>query len=139
MAHDDRHLRRMVAKLQDLAVDDFDAIVAQLDLPQRRRVLLMLDQLRGASSQPDCASVSEEPGQKGWPPGMSPWLIERIDGRDLVGAAEDGNAITEYARQALRRRAGALLSQPQEHGRSASLVTRVAEKYRVWREGLKWA
>ena len=93
-----RALRRVVAELAELADDDAQAIVAELDPASRQRLTTLLDAYRkGAAPLP--VPHSSPPRLE-----LSPWLVERLSGEPRL---DKPGAMTHHAAQALKRIAAA--------------------------------
>jgi hypothetical protein len=101
----DQALRRTVAELATAAPDDVEAVLAGLDLPQRRQVQALLADYLGHPPEilvaptpvPAATSVSKVEG-------LSPWLAARVEG-DQQG---EGFSMTPVAVETLRACAAAL-------------------------------
>lgn len=96
----DQALRRMVAELAATTPDDVAAILAELDLPQRRRVEALLADYLG---EPAEAAPAPPPPSVHKAAGLSPWLAARIE-----GAPDETIRMTPAARDALRACAAGL-------------------------------
>ena len=113
MVAPDRALRRMIARLPALPVADLDAVLDSLDERQRMRVRGLLAELVGV---PAAKRDSSERGQVDvamLPPGLSPWLLDRL-GVPLAGGAAiaPSAAMTSHAAATLRACACELAPMP---------------------------
>lgn len=92
----DRALRRLIAEMACLDVDDVAAIVAELDSQQRERVLSLI----AAYRDPSAGSLSIA-GEMPASAGLSPWLTTR-----LAAAIGVDHALTSTAHGALKSALG---------------------------------
>lgn len=93
-----RALRMVVAELAELADDDAQAIVAELDPASRQRLTTLLDAYRKGEAPLHVPQASASRLD------LSPWLIDRLSGQsrpDRLGS------MTLHAAQALKRIAAA--------------------------------
>ena len=76
----DRALRGLVARLATKQPDDIRAILAELDLGQRRRIDGLLADYAGASVQEFDLGEPRD-AEAPIPDGLSPWLVARLKAR----------------------------------------------------------
>ncbi|HWA90276.1 MAG TPA: hypothetical protein VG889_09595 [Rhizomicrobium sp.] len=109
----ERDLRRMVVDLAALVPEDREAVLGELDAPQRRTVERLLAEFSGggfaeevaAEAVPGCDSAK-----------LSPWLADRMSERSTM---------TAHAREALRKSAMALFPKTDAPARQPGLFARL--------------
>ena len=129
----DRGLRRAVAQLQDMEAEDFDAVIGSLDAGQRKRVLSLLDQMRGALMEPVALPGVGAMDRICLPADLSPWLVARINGGQEDTPGAERFTMTEHAHQALRGCAASLLPQPYRKIGAESLLARIGQLFGMGR------
>jgi hypothetical protein len=120
----DRALRLTVGRLADLAPSDSEAILDGLTQRQRARVSGLLDELNGT------AKPAPRFDAKALPPGLSPWLLERLgippdEGAVLAGAA----LMSDHALRSLKACAAELDPAPPEPEPLPSLIGQAWHKF----------
>lgn len=91
---DSRAIRTMAAELASLADDDLHAILAELDIASRERLLGLIAAFRQGDA-PFAPAAPEGPAAA-----LSPWLVRRLEG--------DEPALAPHALTALREAAAAV-------------------------------
>lgn len=121
----DRALRRLVAEIADYRPADVASVLEELDADQRKSVLALLEEYKGAAGP--SATAVQPSSLPPTIPGLSGWLQARIDGDGLAApdlAMSDGYlwgedraattfAMTSAARAALLECADGVRPNPQ--------------------------
>lgn len=116
----ERALRRMVARLPEMSVGDSRAILESLSQAQQARVADMLQKLEGNEPR---RRPSPPLDPNVLPPGLSPWLVERLGASPAERTdAADNHGMTDHAVEALRASARELDPPPLGPRRSESLL-----------------
>lgn len=119
----------MVTRLPAMAAADYEAVLESLDERQRARVGELLAEYDGLATLP-AGRPAPRFAADALPPGLSPWLLERLgipqpDGGALAG----GDAVTPHAADMLRSCAAELDPAPPEPERGPSLLAKAAQRF----------
>lgn len=115
----ERKLRRMTIRLKSLCSADYDAVIADLDEGQRRKILSLLEDLEPVESE---TSFVPNGIEVVIPKGISFWLAARINGKGESGEeTTDVFEMTGYAHARLRHCAAAMVPSIKAGQQSPSL------------------
>jgi hypothetical protein len=124
----ERDLRKAVVRLHALPSNDFDAVIASLEAPERAHILTLLSKFNGVHSE---APFAGEPfAEVVVPPDLSPWLVARVNGQgDFGEETADPFVITSHAQMIVRQCAATMMPQPGASKRKLSLFDRLRQVF----------
>jgi hypothetical protein len=127
----DVRLRRTITRLQSVHPDDLDAILDQLDISQRSRVVRLLADAEGQPAVDEPVENLTAFDKVPRPEDLSLWLVARVNGRSEAGGDEtvDQFSMTRHAHIALRQCAAALAPDLTRSRRGVSLMDRIARVF----------